>query len=72
MFCSYHSNASYNSSIGIYGVVLSMNYWLKKSINISQLMLIDTYKDRLEYLCIIQRFFIKMYFRSLTKRWKND
>jgi len=49
-----------------------MNYWLNKTLNISQLMKDNRYIKRLKYLTIIQRFFIKMYFRSLVRKWYDE
>lgn len=48
-----------------------MNYWLRKALIIAEFMKDNKYKMRLRYLTIIQRFFIKMYFRSLIRDYMN-
>lgn len=48
-----------------------MNYWLRKALIIAEFMKDNKYKTRLRYLTIIQRFFIKMYFRSLIRDYMN-
>jgi len=48
-----------------------LNYWLKKAVNVGRLMRDDRYINKLTYLTTIQRFFIKMYFRSLIRDYMN-
>ena len=48
-----------------------MNYWLRKAMVIAEFMKDIRYINRLKYLVIIQRFFIKMYFRSLIRDYMN-
>jgi len=49
-----------------------LNYWLKKAVNVGRLMRDDRYINKLTYLTTIQRFFIKMYFRSLVRAWSDE
>ena len=48
-----------------------MNYWLRKAMVIAEFMKDIRYINRLKYLVTIQRFFIKMYFRSLIRDYMN-